>query len=63
MKAFNIFLSGAAAGAVVALLLAPERGEDLRFRIKTMLKKKGYLKPDQIDLLAAQIAARIDSES
>ncbi|MBO5053944.1 MAG: YtxH domain-containing protein [Muribaculaceae bacterium] len=62
MKAVNIFLLGAALGAVAGILFAPERGEDLRFRIKTMLKKKGYLKPDQIDILAAQIAAQIDKQ-
>lgn len=60
MKSFNIFLFGALAGAVAALLLAPESGADLRFRIKTLLKKKGYIKPDEIDILAERIACEIE---
>ena len=35
------FLGGAILGAGVAILFAPEKGEDLRNRIKDMLKKKG----------------------
>lgn len=60
MKSFNIFLFGALAGAVAGLLLAPESGADLRFRIKTLLKKKGYIKPDEIDILAERIACEIE---
>lgn len=42
------------------MLLAPESGADLRFRIKTLLKKKGYIKPDEIDILAERIACEIE---
>ncbi len=35
------FLGGAVAGAGVALLFAPQKGEDLRAQIKEMLKRKG----------------------
>lgn len=35
------FLGGAVAGAGVALLFAPQKGEDLRAHIKEMLKRKG----------------------
>ena len=34
------FLGGAILGAGIAILFAPEKGEDLRNRIKDMLKKK-----------------------
>lgn len=34
MKEFMYFLTGAAVGAVTALLLAPEKGEVLRSRIR-----------------------------
>lgn len=62
MKALTVFLGGAAVGAITALLFAPESGEDLRYRIKTLLKKKGIIKPDQIDILAARIVAEIEQE-
>ena len=60
MKSPLIFITGAALGAVAALLMAPESGADLRYRIKTLLKRKGYMQPDEIDILAAQIAAEIE---
>ena len=34
------FLGGAILGAGIAILFAPEKGEDLRNRIKDILKKK-----------------------
>ncbi len=61
MKSSYVFMAGAALGAIAALMLAPESGADLRFRIKSLLKKKGYLQPDEIDLLAEQIAAEIET--
>lgn len=60
MKSPYIFLAGAAVGAILGLLYAPESGADLRFRIKTLLKKKGYMRPDEIDILAERIAAEIE---
>ena len=39
MKGLATFLAGAAVGAVVAALLTPTTGEDLRARIKMMLQK------------------------
>ena len=43
MKAssFFTFLGGAALGALVALLLAPEKGADTRKKIKRLLKEHG----------------------
>lgn len=39
MKTFFAFLGGAVAGAAVALLLAPEKGEVTRGKIKDMVDK------------------------
>ncbi len=55
------FLGGALVGAGVALLFAPERGEDLRRRIKETLRKKGIIcSESEIDLLVEQLTAEID---
>lgn len=40
MKPFTVFLGGAAIGAIAALLLAPESGDDLRARLRGLLQKK-----------------------
>ncbi len=45
MKGLATFLAGAAVGAVVAALLTPTTGEDLRARIKMMLQKKASSQP------------------
>lgn len=54
------FIGGAIIGAGVAILFAPEKGEDLRNRIKDMLKKKGLCCCDSeldrlIDLLTEDV--------
>ena len=41
-----MFAGGVVAGAGVALLFAPQKGEDLRAQIKEMLKKKGLCNCD-----------------
>lgn len=52
------FLGGAIVGAGVALLLAPEKGEDLRNRIAEILRKKGLCLCDcEVDSLIEQAAA------
>ena len=64
MKALNIVLAivgGAIAGATVGLLLAPEKGEDIRARISEILRKKGILCSDnEIDALVEQLTTQID---
>lgn len=55
------FLGGAILGAGVAILFAPEKGEDLRNRIKDMLKKKGLSCCDsELDRLIEQLTNEID---
>ena len=64
MKALNILyasLGGAIVGCSIALLFAPEKGSDLRSRIKELLKKKGIdFTDDEVEQLVDQISAQID---
>jgi len=63
MKSVNIFmavLGGAAVGAALGLLFAPEKGADMRDRIKRELRDRGLLmKPDGIDNLVDEIAEEL----
>ena len=61
MKGLATFLAGAAVGAVVAALLTPTTGEDLRARIKMMLQKKGIIAADDIDELVDLMASEVES--
>ena len=55
------FIGGAVVGAGAALLLAPEKGEDVRNRIAELLRKKGILCTDnEIDALVEQLTTEID---
>ena len=64
MKALNLlyaFLGGAIVGCATAVLFAPEKGTDLRNRIKTLLKKKGIdFTDDEVEALISQITAQIE---
>lgn len=64
MKALNLlyaFLGGAIVGCATAVLFAPEKGTDLRNRIKTLLKKKGIdFTDDDVEQLVEQISAQIN---
>lgn len=66
MKASTLvaaFLGGAIAGAAAALLFAPEKGEDLRGQIKTLLKKYGLCKcsrKEEFEQLVDEIAEEIE---
>lgn len=66
MKATNLiaaFIGGAIVGAGAALLFAPEKGEDLRCQIKTLLKKYGVCKcsrAEELEEIVDQIAAEIE---
>ena len=60
MKALNIlyaFLGGAIVGCSAALLLAPEKGADVRAKICDLVKRKGIKISDaEVDELVAELA-------
>ncbi len=64
MKSLSIlyaFLGGALVGCTAAILFAPEKGTDLRERIKNMLKSKGIdFSDDEVEQLVRQISAQIE---
>ncbi len=66
MKGLGIlyaFLGGAVVGCAAAMLFAPEKGTDLRHRIKEMLKSKGFdFSDDDVEDLVEQITAEIQEK-
>lgn len=64
MKALNYllaFVGGAAVGAAAGLLLAPERGEELRGRIAEALRKRGIrLNKTDMSELVDEIAEQFE---
>ncbi len=67
MKALNVlaaFLGGAAVGAALGVLFAPEKGEDTRQRIAEILRKKGIrLNRREMDTLVDEISSEIKNEA
>jgi gas vesicle protein len=63
MKGLNIlaaFIGGAAIGAALGILFAPEKGEDTRQKIKDILREKGInLNRSEMDELVDKIAAEV----
>lgn len=66
MKGLNIlaaFLGGAAVGAAMGVLFAPEKGEDTRKKIADILRKKGLrLNRDEMENLVDEIAAELKDQ-
>lgn len=55
------FLGGALVGAGIAVLFAPEKGEEIRRRIKEILRKKGIICTEsEIDALVEQLTSEIE---
>ena len=67
MKGLNVlaaFLGGAAVGATLGILFAPEKGEDTRAKIAYILRKKGIrLSRNEMENLVDEIAAEIKNEA
>ena len=67
MKGLNVlaaFLGGAAVGATIGILFAPEKGEDTRQKIAEILRKKGIrLNRNEMENLVDEIAAEIKGEA
>ena len=60
MCKLGAFIGGAVVGAAIALLFAPEKGEDLRDRIKEVLKKHGINPGDKdIDEVVNEITEEL----
>lgn len=63
MKASQLitFLGGAFLGAIIALLLAPESGDDTREKIKSKLEEKGIkLTKEQLDEFIDSIKEKLN---
>lgn len=60
MKGLAIFLGGVIVGAAATALVTPQRGDELRARIKDYLKQRGLVEPDEIDNFVEIIAEEIE---
>ena len=62
MNGFAKFLLCAIVGGVAVALLTPTSGEDLRARIKEVLKRKGLVADKQLEDVVEMIAAEINEK-
>lgn len=59
MNGFAKFLAGVIVGGAAVALFTPTTGEDLRARIKEVLRRKGIIADQQIDEVVEMIAAEL----
>ncbi len=62
MNGFAKFLAGVIVGGAAVALLTPTSGEDLRARIKEILKRKGLLADQKLEDVVEMIATDIDEK-
>ncbi len=64
MKSLNLlyaFLGGAIVGCSAAILFAPAKGEDVREKIREILRRKGIKVCDrEVDELVAELSASVE---
>lgn len=64
MKSLNLlyaFLGGAIVGCSAALLFTPAKGEDVREKIREILRRKGIKVCDrEVDELVAELSASVE---
>ena len=67
MKGLNVlaaFLGGAAVGAAIGILFAPDKGEETRHKIAEILRKKGIkLNRSEMDDLVEEITTELKGET
>lgn len=62
MNGFLKFLAGAIVGGVAVALLTPTTGEELRARIKEILKRKGLIADAKLDEVVEMIASELEEK-
>lgn len=62
MNGFFKFLAGVVVGGVAVALLTPTTGEELRARIKEILKRKGLIADAKLDEVVEMIASELEEK-